>query len=307
MKAFISIIILTFSIYFAADAQRAITYDDNQKLLKFQDSLVSMGFDIVNKELEPERYSANYSFIKTLVNALKIPNSFNFAFDSLKTISIQPSPDGNFRILSWHVLNGDGSYRYYGTIQMKTPDGKLQMFPLTDYTSFIKSPADTVTTNEKWYGAQYYKIIPVTRNVRTPYYVLLGWKGNTPKSTKKVIEVLSFRDGKAWFGMPVFDGDKERPNKQRIIFEYSKQVSMMLNYLPENNSIVFDHLSPPDDKLKGKFEVYGPDMSYDGFRLTNGRWRLAEDLELKNAPSELDEQFNDPKKPKSIPSKLKFE
>ena len=105
--------------------------------------------------------------------------------------------------------------------------------------------------------------------------------------------------------MPVFDGDKERPNKQRIIFEYSKQVSMMLNYLPDDSRIVFDHLSPPDPNLKGKFDFYGPDMSYDGFRLVNGRWRLTEDLELKNAPSQLDEQFNDPRKPGKITPKFK--
>jgi hypothetical protein len=292
-----------FSFCFIAEAQRQDVHNDNPQMIKFQDSLISLGFDIVNKEIEPERYNANYKFIKTLVSALKMPNSFDFGFDSLKTISIQPSPDGNFRIFSWYVLNQDGSYRYYGTVQMNTPDGKLQMFPLTDYTSFIKSPADTVTTNEKWYGAQYYKIIPVTRNARTPYYILLGWKGNTLKTTKKVIEVLYFKDGKAYFGMPVFDADKEHPNKQRIIFEYSRQVSMMLRYLPDGR-IVFDHLSPPNPDLKGKPDSYGPDMTYDGFRLVNGRWRLIQDLELKNPPSELDEQFNDPRKPPNIPPKL---
>jgi hypothetical protein len=304
MKAFISFILFVVSFCFTAEAQRPLAENDNAQLLKLQDSLVSLGFDRVNKADEPERYNANYAFIRTLVNALKIPNSFSFGFDSLKTISIQPSPDGNFRIFSWYVLNNDGTYRYYGTIQMKTADGKLQMFPLTDYTSAIKSPADTVTTNEKWYGAQYYKIIPVTRNVRTPYYVLLGWKGNNLKSTKKVIEILSFKDGKAWFGMPVFDGDKERPNKQRIIFEYSKQVSMLLNYTPDKSTIIFDHLSPPDARLKGNFDSYGPDMSYDGFRFVNGRWRLVEDLELKNPPSESDQQFNDPKNPPKFTPKL---
>ena len=132
----------------------------------------------------------------------------------------------------------------------------------------------------------------------------MGWKGNTKQTTKKVIDVLSFKDGKAYFGMPVFDGDKERVNKPRIIFEYSGQVSMMLRYLTDESRIVFDHLSPPDSNLKGKFDTYGPDLSYDGFRLLNGRWRFMEDLDLKNAPSELDEQFNDPLKPKNIESKI---
>lgn len=304
MKVILTFIVALFPFCFAAEAQQTLSYNDNQQMLKFQDSLMSISFDVINKPTEPERYNANYRFIKTLINTLKTPNSFNFNFDSLKTITIQHSPDGAFRTFTWHVLNQDGSYRYYGTIQMKTSDGKLKMFPLTDYTSFIKSPADTVTTNEKWYGAQYYRIIPVTKNVRSPYYVLLGWKGNNPKSTKKIIEVLSFKDGKAFFGMPVFEGDKERSGKQRIIFEYSGQVSMLLNYIPEKSTIVFDHLAPADPALKGNYSTYGPDMSYDGFRLANGRWRLTEDLDLKNAPSELDEQYNDPKNPKNIAPKF---
>jgi len=300
MKFFLSAI-LFFSCCFITQAQLA---PSRQQLVQAEDSLKSLGFKFVNGQIEPERYNANYSFIKTLVSALKIPGSFNFPFDSLKIISIQPSGDGVFRIFSWHVLNDDGSYRYYGTIQMNRPDGKLQMFPLVDYTPSIKAAADTVTTNDKWYGAQYYKVIPVTKNVRTPYYILLGWKGNTAKTTKKVIEVLSFKDGKAYFGMPVFDGDKEHPNKQRIIFEYSRQASMMLNYQPKEAMIVFDHLAPRSPEFKNNFEYYGPDFSYDGFKFINGRWRLTEDMVLKNSPSELDEQFNDPKNPSGKPRKL---
>lgn len=275
-----------------------------QQLGRVQDSLQSLGFKIVNEQAEPERYNANYTFIKTLVNALKSPGSYNFPFDSLKSISIQPSGDGAFRVFSWYVLNNDGTYRFYGTIQMNRPDGKLQMFPLVDYTSSINAPADTVTTNDKWYGAQYYKVIPVTRNVRVPYYILLGWKGNDSKTTRKVIDVLSFRDGKAYFGMPVFDGDKDRVGKKRIIFEYSRQASMLLNFQPKEAMIVFDHLSPKEPELKNKFEYYGPDFSYDAFKFINGRWRLAEDLALKNSPSELDDQFNDPKNPSGKPRKL---
>ena len=198
---------LAFILFLSFFFTRAQPAANREQLLKAQDSLKSLGFNIVNSPSEPERYNANYAFIKTLVNALKIPGSFNFTFDSLKTISVQPSGDGAFRIFSWHVLNDDGTYRYYGTIQMNKPE-KLQMFPLVDYTSAIRAPADTVTTSDRWYGSQYYKVIPVTKNVRIPYYILLGWKGNTEKTTRKVIDVLFFKDGKAYFGMPVFDGDK---------------------------------------------------------------------------------------------------
>jgi hypothetical protein len=263
-----------------------------------QDSLQVLSYKMINDNIEPERYNANYKLIKTLVNILRIPYSFNFSFDSLKTISIQTSPDKRFRIFSWHVMNDDGSYRYYGTIQMNNPEGKLQMFPLVDYTPAIKNSTDTITTNDKWYGAQYYRMISVLNNVQTPYYVLLGWKGNTANSTKKVIEILYFKEGKAYFGMPVFDGDKDMLKKKRIIFEYDRRASMVLNFEQSISTVVFDHLAPPDPKLKGRFELYGPDLSYDGYKLVNGRWKFVQSLEMKNSSTDQDDNFNDPRKMK---------
>ncbi|MFM6976720.1 MAG: hypothetical protein ACKOW2_07715 [Sphingobacteriaceae bacterium] len=262
----------------------------------YQDSLISLSKDIVNKQLEPERYNANYLFIKTLVSALKEPKSFHYGFDSLKSVSIQTSPDQKFRVFSWHIMNKDGSYRYYGSIQMNTPDGKLKLFPLVDSGPFIKNAADTTTSPNKWYGAQYYKIIPVAQPGEQSYYVLLGWKGNTVKSTKKVIEVLYFKDGQAYFGLPVFDANPDWTGKKRIIFEYGRDVSMLLNYQPAEQRIVFDHLAPINAEMKADFSKYGPDMTYDALQLFKGRWKYQQNLMLKNKPSEKDEQFNDPKK-----------
>ncbi len=68
-------------------------------------------------------------------------------------------------------------------------------------------------------------------------------------------------------GCRFFDGDKERGGKKRIVFEYNRQVSFMMNYLPKEGMIVFDHLAPPDPKMKENYDMYGPDMSYDGFKL----------------------------------------
>lgn len=299
MKRGLAFLILFFAA-FAGFAQHSGEAKYRMQLNALQDSLKELSFKMINGQSEPERYNANYTFIKTLVSALKTPRSYNFGFDSLKTISIQTSPDRKFKAFTWHVMNDDGSYRYYGAIQMNDPQGKLKMFPLVDFSAGIKKPADSITTNDKWYGAQYYKIIPVIFNVKTPYYILLGWKGDTPKSTKKVIEVLHFKDDKAYFGMPVFDGDKESQNRKRVVFEYSRQVSMSLNFDAAKNTIVFDHLAPPDPKMKGKFDMYGPDMSYDGYKLLNGRWKLVEDIEMKNPPAKGDDSFNDPRKLRGV-------
>ena len=142
------------------------------------------------------------------------------------------------------------------------------MYPLNDYSPMLQHPEDSVTSNVKWYGAQYYKIIPVYSPKL--YYVLLGWKGNNEKSTKKVIDVLSMVNDKPQFGLPIFE--EHGKTLDRVVFEYTRQASMLLKYEPDQNLIVFDHLSPPDAKHKSNQDTYGPDLSYDGFKLKNGKW-----------------------------------
>jgi len=226
------------------------------RLSMYQDSLADLGKIMINNDNELER---------------------------------QNSPDNRFRIISWHIMNDDGSYRFYGAMQMNT-GGALKLFPLVDYSPLLEHPEDSVTDNHKWYGAQYYKIIRVTGD--KSYYVMLGWKGYTANSTKKVIEVLSFKNDKPVFGMEVFGTTKHK----RIIFQYTRQASMLLKYVPEQDLIVFDHLSAPDDKSKKNPETFGPDLSYDGYKLVNGRWKYEDNLDMRNVPDEHDSEFTDPKK-----------
>ncbi|MFD0765390.1 hypothetical protein ACFQZI_11045 [Mucilaginibacter lutimaris] len=281
-------LVCTFNASFAQHSDEAKNLKD---LRIYQDSLKALGKKFINDPDDLERKNANYRFIRMLVASLKVPHSFNYPFDSVKAVSIINSPDNRFRIFSWHVMNQDGSYRFYGTIQMNTGNNLL-MYPLEDYSPFLKNPEDSVVTTSKWYGAQYYKIIRVA--AAKPYYVLLGWKGNTVKSTKKVIEVLSFdKEDKPTLGAAVFDGNNK--NRKRVVFEYTRQASMLLRYVPDQNLIVFDHLSPPDQKMKDHPETYGPDLSYDGYKLKNGRWVYVENLDMRNIPQQADEGFVDPK------------
>lgn len=284
------LVILSAALPMLVFAQHSDESGNIRKLDIYQDSLKSLGKKFINDGTEMERMNDNAEFIKTLVQALRVPHSFNFPFDSVKSISIQNSPDNRFRLITWHIAFDDGSYRFYGTIQMNTGD-KLLMHPLQDYSPLIKHPEDTVTDNTKWYGAQYYKIIPVYTNAN-PYYVLLGWKGNTIKSTKKVIEVLSFRDNKPVFGLPVFDGNGK--NRKRVVFEYTRQASMLLKYDADQHLIVFDHLAPPDKK--DKMDSYGPDLSYSGYRIKNGKWEYADNLDMRNMPNGREDDYVDPKK-----------
>jgi len=59
---------------------------------------------------------------------------------------------------------------------------------------------------------------------------------------------------------------------------------------------VFDHLAPPDPKLKDQRNTYGPDMTYDGYKLKNGRWVYVDNLDMRNMPNSTDADYVDPKK-----------
>lgn len=263
-----------------------------KQLNLYQDTLITLGKKFINDDNDLERKNANYAFIKVLVSALKMPNSFLYGFDSVKSINVINSPDNRFRIFCWHIQSNDGSYRFYGTIQLNT-GGKLKMYPLEDYSPLTKNPEDTVTDNHGWYGAQYYKIIPVYAAPK-PYYVLVGWKGYTVEATKKVIDVLSFDGDKIELGKRVFDGNGK--GRDRVIFEYNREVSMLLKYVPEQNLIVFDHLAPPDPKQKNDKKAYGPDLTYSGYKLKNGRWVYVDEIDMRNIPQSRDEEYVDPKK-----------
>ncbi|WP_412468447.1 hypothetical protein [Pedobacter sp. KLB.chiD] len=260
----------------------------------FQDSLIRISSRVVAAPGDAQKLEINGSFVKILVEALKTPNSFSYPFDSLKNVSVIKSPDQAFRILSWYVLLENGTYRYYGAVQMNTKSGPLKLYPLIDQTDNISDP-NAITNNQKWFGARYYEIIPVTSGSRLPYYVLLGWKGNTQMTTKKVIDILSFDRDKLTFGAPVFDG-KELKGKNRVIFEYARSNAMTLKTDMKAGMIVFDHLASFDPEIKDKFEYYGSDGTFDGFKIIGGRLKLQEDVTLNNDPNSNDALYADPKK-----------
>jgi len=266
---------------------------NSNKLDVFQDSLISISKVIYNTQSDEAKTMLNGNFIKTLVDALKEPNSFNYGFDSLKNVSVVKSADQTFRIISWYLPFENGTYRYFGTIQMNNK-GALKLYPLIDQTENIMD-ANAVTDNQKWFGARYYEIIPVTISGKLPYYVLLGWKGNTSESTKKVLEILSFDKDNVNFGMPVFDG-KELKGKNRIVFEYNKQNAMVLKTDKNAGLIVFDHLAPFDPEMVGRFQFYGSDGNTDAFKIVGGRLRLQENIILKNEANTNDALYADPTK-----------
>jgi hypothetical protein len=278
----------------SASAQHSFSVINKPKLEAYQDTLINLSEDILNTKEDLVRLEKNAQFVKKLVSALKINKSFDYGFDSLKYISILKSPDNTFRIMTWFVPLSDGTFRYYGAIQMGTANGALKLHPLTDATATLVD-VNGITSNKNWYGSRYYEMIPVIVNGKAPYWIFLGWKGNNQKTTKKVIDVLSFDKGEPVFGKAIFPV-KEGAIKNRVVFEYSKLNAMTLTIDPKVNMIVFDHLAPYDPKMIGNYEYYGSDLSFDGYKLQWGKLQFVEDVELKNDPSPNDEFYGKPVK-----------
>jgi hypothetical protein len=298
VKQFMLVIVIV-CCAFKSDAQHTYNIGNTPQLNKYQDSLRVLSEESFAAHGDFERLEKNTAFIKKFITALKITGSFNYGFDSLKRISILKTPDNSFRIITWFIPLNDGTYRYYGTVQMATSNGTLRLFPLNDATNSLTN-SNVLTSNKDWLGARYYEIIPMVINGKQPYYILLGWKGNTSKTTKKVIEVLSFDKNEPVFGKNIFEVEKNQPPKNRVIFEYNKQNAMMLIWDRKVTMIVFDHLAPYEPKMKGNFEFYGSDLTFDAYKITWGKLSLSENVALRNEATLNDDLYKAPKKASEV-------
>ncbi|MFN0254412.1 hypothetical protein [Pedobacter ureilyticus] len=287
---------ILFLMFGKLNAQTLITPANLSQLNIAQDSLSTYSDSTVTVKDDIDRLAYNTMFVKKLVGALKTPHSFQFEFDSLaNNLSFLKSPNQTFRIITWSLPFSDGSYKFYGTIQLATKDGSLKLIPLNDDTKNITDD-NLITSQKNWFGARYYEIIPVTYPGKNPYYILLGWKGNDNKTSKKVIEVLSFDKDQAVFGKSVFEIKKKAANRNRIVFEYAKMNSMTLTFDKQVNMIVFDHLAPYENNMEGNAAYYVSDSSFDGYSISYPRLYFKENVELRNDASSLDELYSTPRK-----------
>lgn len=257
----------------AAMAQRRIAATDLATLEKKQDSLQQLSARMVFDSITSDRFRADSQFVRTFVRALVTKNSFYFPFDSLN-ISRLYAPDSSFRIFTWQMKKDDYVYLQKGAIQMATKDGSLKLFPLHDVSMFTRNPMDSVRSARNWIGAIYYRIILKEYNGKK-YYTLFGFDDFTVNSNKKWMEVLSFND----LGEPVFGGNYfsykndsiARPTQKRFSIEYKKEARTFLNYEPDMDVILVDHLVSESDEPEKRWTLV-PDGDYEAFKWQNGQW-----------------------------------
>lgn len=256
-----------------AFAQRYSRADLTQLRLR-EDSMTALARQIVEGREASDRFRSDSAFTRMLVRALRVPYAFDYPFDSLASISRVYAPDSSFRIFTWQVIRDPAVLRRHGAIQMRTADGSLRLFPLIDRTHMIENLADTVTNHEWWIGAIYYRVIRKDYQGK-PYYTLLGYDEHSMRSTRKMMEVMSFDSD----GRPVFGGQRisfqadsvKRAPQSRFWIEYKKDGNARMQFDDELDLVIYDHLISESNEPQKKY-TYIPDGDYEGFRWQDGRW-----------------------------------
>ncbi len=295
------ICILTGLLFFCSNIfAQHITPENYTRLANEENSLKVYAKKMILDSDAVERFRADSIFIKGLVQALRINNSFYYPFDSIITVSKLYSPDSAFRIFTWQLRRDDAYFRQYGAIQMHTADGSIKVFPLLDISDFASVPTDSVRTNNNWIGAIYYNMV-MKEYQHKKYYTLLGYDENDFATTKKWMEVLQFDEqDKPVFGGTFFDYPKDsiKPDQPayRFCLEYRKEASVKLNYDAEMDMVVFEHLISESNEPHKKYTLI-PDGDYEGFKWKNGKWVYVDkvfDFKLKDGEEPVPQPlFND--------------
>lgn len=251
------------------------TSADKLYLKQKEDSLKKFAQKIVWGEDPVTRFKADSIFTRILVRALVTTNSFYYPFDSIIHISRLYAPDSAFRIFSWQVMRDENIVRRHGAIQIRTHDGSLKLYPLSDHAEMIKDPLNDSTSTKNWFGAIYYKIL-LNEFQGKKLYTLFGYDENNMYSTIKRLEILQFDDsGSPIFGMNRFfnfsEDSVKKPDQVRFWIEYKKDGNARLQYDEELEMILYDHLIPENGEADKQY-TYIPDGDYEGFKWKNGKW-----------------------------------
>jgi len=253
---------------------QTISAADRKQLKVKEDSLQQIAEYMILDTVAAGRLLAYKDFVPTFLRALKIKNSFYHPFDSVLGISKLYAPDSSFRIFTWYLEIDDYQGFQRGFIQMKTANGALKGFFLFDNSDYADDPTNMVCRDSTWIGAVYYNIIK-TQYQGKNYYTLFGLDHYSVRSTKKWIDVLSFNDKREpVFGGPFFSFEEDslkKPTQSRFDIEYKKDARTLVNYIPDMNMILVDHLISDTDEPESPWS-FVPDGDYEGFKWQNGKW-----------------------------------
>lgn len=268
MKQFISFLLILVLTTFS--------FGQTKDLSSMEDELVILLGNLRKAEGDQAKVTANKLFKEKIAEVIQHKEALIYPFAKMETVGIIDSPDKQMRIINWNVEKDDYSHTY-NCFVLHFDKRKKKYFTteLIDNSFGMPSHPTEIISSTNWYGALYYKIIPVKKGSKT-LYTVLGWDHNSTMSQVKLIDVIYFTGKTLKLGSPIFKEGKT--TKKRVFFEHSKKTSMSLKYESDRDRIIFDHLSPESPSMKKFRSFYVPDMSYDAYVLEANKWILVEDV-----------------------------
>lgn len=228
------------------------------------------------------------------ISSFESPEVFDYPFTQLKFCTLI-SKDHHIRLLNWNLPYRDGTYKYFCFLLVWDDSQKnFTWHELLDTMHEPEKPESRFLTTEKWFGALYFEIIPMTRKGQSNTYTLLGWDGKDNLTTRKIVDALTINGDKIRIGANLFEYASD--TRKRVILEYSNEVSASVKYYPKKNCIVMDHLSPKNPMMQGIYADYGPDGTYCMFMLKKDKWVFMDEIDISQFADDDSKPYRDPRK-----------
>jgi len=190
-------------------------------------------------------------------------NETDFSSDDLswnKWASVLQPENQKFRIITWELKSGEADYQYFGFIQFD--DNRL--VELTGSEEYWSKLSYDERALDDWPQMLYYKMHTLNANT----ILLFGINRDLEFENVQAVEVLKVDGDSLSFGAPVFvheNGDE----KYRLVLKYAKDSRLTLNYNPDLNLLIFDHLIERIGRIPGQGATLLPDGSYEAYKIDN--------------------------------------
>ncbi len=308
---------------------------DTELLNNYKDSIKYYSMQMVSIADDKQRIEYSNKVEEYAIKLIKQKKSINFDMKDLRLVKVLTSDDNKFRVYTWVIPFSDKTYAYKGIVQSYSKSKKDYFYyKLKDNGDKLKYSAQNKSLSpKKWYGAYYYKLVETKRGKKR-FYTLIGWRGIDRTIQSKVIEVATLRsNGNVTFGYNLFNikgyeyFENNRGSSKRLIFKFSSQGSMYMNYdfqtiviatkqkkekrkkqsykpgfnaqaTPEkdkvktktikSNMIVMDRLVPTSPQMKDFYEFYYPESNIiDALLWKKNKWTYFADIDARNKDSEV--------------------
>lgn len=304
---FLVLILLLLAAHPLAAQLSDVKHYQTAPLPELEEELQPVAMEILRGPSYTRALALNQQLQERLEAMLARPESYNYPFDSLTTISRLYPADDAFRIFTWQLVlqdtfNTTREHTYHGFVQRKytMQNGKdtILLYNLNDEVDYDPRVESMQLDQTNWMGALYYKpkmedhgvmvydgkyarVDGLTgkldkRDVR--YYILMGYNGHTIGANYKILDAITFDpqdSSKVLFGVPIFHFNSVA--KYRVVFKYSDNSHFSLNqrlvvtglFRRKRPMIVFDHLVAPRNANPHELFAMGPDGTQDALYWIN--------------------------------------